>query len=63
MTWCSTELRAAVHVHPYYEDGHILGPWCWCTPRTDQEPDWQRPMVVHRDELERSGPVDPNAGG
>lgn len=52
MTWCTTELREAVHVHPFYESGHILGPWCWCEPREDDtEP---KAILTHRDQLERA---------
>lgn len=54
MSWVSTELREAVHVHPFYESGHVLGPWCWCDPRVDDEDD--RPMLVHHDKLEREMP-------
>ena len=52
MTWVTTELREAVHVHPFYESGHILGPWCWCEPREDDTE--QRPIYTHRDQLERT---------
>lgn len=52
LTWGTTELRDAVHVHPFYENGHILGPWCWCEPC--QEDEANRPMYVHRDQLERT---------
>lgn len=61
MTWCATELAEQVHVHPAYEQGHILGPWCWCNPNIEHEPD-VRPLITHRDQLNRVGPEDPEHG-
>jgi hypothetical protein len=52
VTWVTTELRGEVHVHPFYENGHILGPWCWCKPKVEREDEW--PMYTHRDELDRT---------
>jgi len=59
VTWLTTELREAVHVHPFYESGHILGPWCWCDPRRDGErssdlDECEKAVLVHRDQLQRT---------
>ena len=42
----------AVHVVPTWET-HRIEPSCWCEPREDDG------VFIHRDELERSGPDDP----
>ena len=45
----------AVHVTPTWED-HNVSELCWCSPRETDEG-----VFMHRDELERSGPADPEA--
>lgn len=57
MTWCTTELGVgeddrSVHVHPAYEVGHILGPWCWCDPKVEEEDGGA--LYNHRDFLQRT---------
>jgi hypothetical protein len=53
--WLAQELDDCVVVLPLYEEGHVLGRDCWCTPRVEE---LDRPLAVHRDLPEREG-VDP----
>lgn len=45
-----------VHVVPLYEGGHENAGDCWCEPREDDG------VFVHRDKLDRDGPLDPEKG-
>lgn len=62
-SWWTQELDSCVVVLPLFEEGHVLGRECWCHPRVqtadeDGEP-FRKPLVSHRDRLERDGPPDP----
>lgn len=63
MTWCVTRLDDVcetgdgAHIHPAYEL-HTISPDCFCRPKRLENIEVY-PIWLHRDELERTGPADP----
>lgn len=63
MTWCVTRLDDVreegdgAHIHPGYEV-HEISPNCFCRPKRLDEVEVY-PLWLHRDKLDREGPVIP----